>query len=119
MSAALVLNGRWVRSTHRTIVTAEAVGPCETRAIVCEVFSGGLGIEGADAAEHLIAAAPELLRGLAAACGALQAVPTILRDLGRPSTAAKLEEVLQPLLELLVRAAPKGGAAATSQGARG
>ena len=100
MTRALPLDAQWKRATHRQIVDAK------DGHLVCEVFSGGLGNEGADEAEHLIAAAPELLRGLASACGALQAVPALLRQLGRPTTAATLEEILQPLLELLVRAAP-------------
>jgi hypothetical protein len=43
--------------------------------LVCEVFSGGLGIEAADRAERLIASAPRLLRELRAAYRVLVNLP--------------------------------------------
>jgi hypothetical protein len=47
---------RWKRDGHRTIVTDDA-----GNLLICEVFSGGIGNEDADAVECLIATAPELL----------------------------------------------------------
>jgi hypothetical protein len=58
MSTALPIDMRWERLGHRQI------GIAGQPVTVCEVWSGGLGIEGADAAEHLIAAAPRLRTAL-------------------------------------------------------
>jgi hypothetical protein len=52
--------GPWRRVGHRTI----AAGAGLDTVTICEVFSGGAGIEQADANEALIAAAPELFTAL-------------------------------------------------------
>lgn len=51
--------GPWRAIGHRRIVTT--VGACLP---ICEVWSGGVGIDQADANERLIAAAPELYQAL-------------------------------------------------------
>lgn len=60
LSAPHFTPGCWVRVGHRHINTASGLP-------VCEVLSGAVGIEQADANEHLIAAAPDLFIALQAA----------------------------------------------------
>lgn len=54
--------GPWRRCSHRQIATTAGAG-----LPICEVWSGGVGIEQADANECLIAAAPTLHAALLAA----------------------------------------------------
>lgn len=54
--------GPWRRRTHRQIAATVGAG-----LPICEVWSGGVGIEQADANEYLIAAAPTLHAALSAA----------------------------------------------------
>ncbi|WP_374240890.1 hypothetical protein [Zoogloea sp.] len=56
MSAPAFTPGPWRRAGHRTI----AAGTGLNAVTVCEVFSGGVGLDQADGNEALIAAAPEL-----------------------------------------------------------
>lgn len=56
MNAPTFTAGPWRRVGHRTI----AAGAGLDTVTICEVFSGGAGIDQADANEALIAAAPEL-----------------------------------------------------------
>ncbi len=51
--------GPWRCAGHRQIATTRGAG-----LPICEVWSGGVGIEQADANEALIAAAPELFEAL-------------------------------------------------------
>ena len=55
MTAPTFTPGPWRRIGHRTI--AAGAGP--DTVIVCDVFSGGVGIDQADGSEALIAAVPE------------------------------------------------------------
>lgn len=56
MTAPTFTPGPWRRIGHRTI--AAGTGPATV--IVCDVFSGGVGLDQADGNEALIATAPEL-----------------------------------------------------------
>ena len=56
MTAPTFTPGPWRRVGHRTI----AAGSGPDAVTVCEVFSGGVGVDQADANETLIEAAPEL-----------------------------------------------------------
>ena len=56
MNAPTFTAGPWRRVGHRTIATGAGLNTVT----ICEVFSGGAGIEQADANEALIAAVPEL-----------------------------------------------------------
>lgn len=56
MSAPAFTAGPWRRVGHRTI----AAGSGPDRVTLCEVFSGGVGFDQADANEALIADAPTL-----------------------------------------------------------
>lgn len=58
--------GPWRCVGHRQIATTQGAW-----LPICEVWSGGVGIEQADANERLIAAAPELLEALEIAVAAL------------------------------------------------
>lgn len=53
--------GPWRRLSHRLIVADHG-----SELPICDVWSGGVGIEQADANENLIAAAPDLFAALAA-----------------------------------------------------
>lgn len=55
--AAKHTNRPWRKIGHRQIATGEGA---ELK-VICEVWSGGVGIEQADANEDVIAAAPDLL----------------------------------------------------------
>lgn len=50
----------WAGGSHRSITFSSQTFDV-LPSPVCDVFSGGLGLEGADAAERLIKAAPQLL----------------------------------------------------------
>lgn len=61
-----LIRAPWIQTTHRGIdYSGTPVDPLPKP--VCEVFSGGLGIEGANAAQQLIGAAPQLLETVDAA----------------------------------------------------
>ena len=69
MSTTTFTPGPWRRIGHRTI----AVGNRPDMKIICEVLSGGVGIEEANGNEALIEAAPEMHATLTAILGALNA----------------------------------------------
>ena len=59
----------WRRVGHRTIAAGTGLGAVT----VCEVFSGGVGIDQADANEALIEAAPELYAAASEVFGLIDA----------------------------------------------
>jgi hypothetical protein len=65
MTAPTFTPGPWRRVGHRTI----AAGTGLDTVTVCEVFSGGVGLDQADGNEALIAVAPELYDAAAAVFG--------------------------------------------------
>lgn len=84
--------GPWRRCGHRQIATTAGAG-----LPVCEVWSGGVGIEQADANERLIAAAPELY-------AALQAIVTecmvVAEDMGKDLIPRRLLDQAREALRI-------------------
>jgi hypothetical protein len=78
--------GPWLRCGHRQIATTAGAG-----LPICEVWSGGVGIEQADANECLIAAAPALHAALLAA---LDAVVSCNTDGVHDDTETKIRAAL-------------------------
>lgn len=64
MSTPMFTAGPWRRVGHRAI----AAGAQHDTVTICEVFSGGAGIDQADANEALIATAPELFAAATEIC---------------------------------------------------
>ena len=69
MTAPTFTPGPWHRAGHRAI----AAGTGADTVTVCEVFSGGVGIDQANHNEALIEAAPELYAAAAAVFGLIDA----------------------------------------------
>lgn len=90
MSTTTFTPGPWRRIGHRAI----AVGNSPDMKIICEVWSGGVGIEEANGNEALIEAAPEMHSTLTAIQGALSAGNAFLPD-----------QVRQRLMDVLTDAA--------------
>lgn len=97
--------GPWLLVDSRRIVDAEGQSVCEPllqkdgQAVL--YFPNG-GPDGLDAA--LLVTAPGLLIAAADAAGAVKGAAEILRTLGHPKTAAKLETALVPLMAAMVKA---------------
>ena len=106
MTAPTFTPGPWRRVGHRTI----AAGTGLDAVTVCEVFSGGVGLDQADANEALIEAAPELHAAAAAVfawidCGFLTV--GVLAD-DNPARVAACGRAIDTLAEALGKAAGAG-----------
>lgn len=82
MSTAPALSKRWKDDGHRTIVTDD-----DGHLLICEVFSGGVGISEADKVQRAIAALPEVLETLQFAVR--------FYDQLTPSDAERMRKVLE------------------------
>ena len=106
MTAPTFTPGPWRRVGHRAI----AAGTGLDAVTVCEVFSGGVGLDQADANETLIEAAPELYAAAAAVfawidCGFL-AVGVLSDDC--PARVAACGRAIDTLAEALGKASGAG-----------
>ena len=106
MTAPTFTPGPWRRVGHRTI----AVGTGLDAVSICEVFSGGVGIDQADANEALIEAAPDLFAAAAEVFGLIDAgflTVGVLAD-DSPARIAACGRAIDALEAVLAKAAATG-----------
>ena len=106
MTAVAFTPAPWRRVGHRTIAAATGLDAVT----VCEVFSGGVGIDQADANEALIEATPELYAAAAEVFGLIGAgvltVGTLAAD--DPARVAACGRAVDTLEAVLAKAAAAG-----------
>ena len=102
MSTPAFTPGPWRRVGHRTI----AAGTGLDTVTICEVFSGGVGIDQANANEALIESAPELYAAAAEVFGWIDAgflTAGVLTE-GNPALVAACGVAINPLAPALTKA---------------
>ena len=102
MTAPTFTPGPWRRVGHRTI----AAGTGLDTVTVCEVFSGGAGLQQADANEALIESAPELYAAAAEVFGWIDAgflTAGVLAE-GSPARVAACGRAVDALAAVLAKA---------------
>lgn len=102
MTAPTFTAGPWRRVGHRAI----AAGTGLDAVTVCEVFSGGVGIDQANANEALIESAPELYAAAAEVFGWIDAgflPPGVLTE-GNPVRVAACGRAIDALAAVLAKA---------------
>ena len=106
MTAPTFTPGPWRRVGHRTI----AAGTGLDAVTICEVFSGGVGLDQADANEALIEAAPALYAAAADVFGFIDAGVLTVGPLAAddPARVASCGRAVDALEAVLAKAAAAG-----------
>lgn len=106
MTAVAFTAGPWRRVGHRTI----AAGTGLDAVTICEVFSGGVGLDQADANEALIEAAPALYAAAAGVFGFIDAGFLTVGPLAAddPARVAACGRAVDALEAVLAKAAAVG-----------